>query len=156
MPLLAGARIDVTDLVVPAPVSAASGTDQDVSAISVDAWTALPYPVQVDVANPHPTRALLCHVEWGAWLRTTGGDIRICPAVSGSLALSAGPGGVATGWGQIPVCSGTKTGCCGYGLLTVPVAATTATVALHVQRTGSGSSVYVSYPSLTVTPLRYL
>lgn len=159
MTILAGAKASAVDLTLPLPVQAyANGVNTVASGAST--WADLPnIACSVAITNPHPTAPMLCLVTWAAWLTvTTSSEVRICPRVSGSTTIAAGPGGIPYGWGQIPRAD-TTTGYgqkSGSGYVQLPASVTAATFTMQAFRVAATGTQQVNYCVMEINPLRFV
>lgn len=159
MTILAGAKASAVDLTLPIPAQAyANGVNTIVSAANT--WADLPtIACAVSITNPHPTAPMLCLVTWSAWLSvTTSSEVRVAPRVSGSTTITAGPGGIAYGWGQIPRAD-TTTGYGskgGSGYVQLPASVTAATFTLQAFRVAATGTQQVNYSVMEICPLRFV
>ena len=155
MVILAGARLDATDFVLPDPLAGHGNGDNTITATS---WTVLPsFPVTLTLSNPHPTLNMLVDVRYGAWLSASANAVRIGIDITGSVTLSPGVGaGGASGWGEIPA-TGTSTLTQSSGSFTIklPPSATAATFRVHAYRDSATGTQLVRFPTLRLIPLRY-
>jgi hypothetical protein len=149
---------------VPDPASDAStGSNTLVSAAST--WATLPTNnVSVAMTNPHTSKGLLTQVSYGARLWTDQVGVRACIVATGGLTIVAGIGaGGAASWGEI-LASASINGAAGvfqynqqHSLFTVVLPAnTTTTFTMQGMRETTTGTAQINYPTLRVTPLRYV
>lgn len=158
MTILAGAKASAVDLTLPLPAQAhANGVNTVVSGAST--WADLPnIACSVAITNPHPTAPMLCLVTWAAYLKVTTSEVRICPRVSGSTTIAAGPGGIPYGYGQIPRAD-TTTGYgqkSGSGYVQLPATVTAATFTMQAWRAAATGTQEVNYCVMEILPVRFV
>lgn len=154
MAILAGMKASAVDLTLPA---IAQGYGNGTNTITATTWTDLPTTAcTCSITNPHPTADLLCQVTFSAWMSASASAVRMCPRVSGSVTVAAGPGGIALGWGAIPRGLVEYVSYSAVGYVTLPVSATAATFTMQAYREAASGTQNVNYPVIEVVPLRYV
>ena len=90
MTIAAGKKPSAADLVLPAVVT---GYGNGSNTITATSWTVLPTNTcTAAITNPHPTAAMRILCTYGGWLSASANDVRMMPAVSGSVTIAAGVG----------------------------------------------------------------
>ena len=156
MTRLAGSKVLADDFQLPDVVTAfGNGTN----IITATSFTDLPTtPCVAAITNPHPTASLVCLVEFGAWMNSTGSAVRACPRVSGSTTIAAGIGaGGPLGWGEVPLCGNNAypQQMMGGATYTLPVSATAATFTMQAMRDSASGTQVCHYPTIRIIPLHY-
>jgi hypothetical protein len=147
-------------LTLPNEANSGSGTGTNLITAGAAVWASLPAPTSVAMANPSLTRGLLCQVSYGAWLIANGSAVRVCVGATGGLTIAGGPGnGGAVNWGEILFLSNQSANltwqfAAAY-TCTLP-ANTTTTFEVLAYRDLAAGTENVNYPTLRVTPLRYV
>lgn len=154
MSLLAGAKLDATDLYLPDVVT---GYGNGTNTITSTTFANLPTTsCTAAITNPHPTASMLCLVTFGAWLAASANAVRICPAVSGSVTISAGIGGGGpVGWGEVPLSgnAGTEQH---SATIAYELPPGTATFTMQAMRDSATGTQTANYCTLRLAPVRYL
>lgn len=154
MAIVAGAKLDAQDFVLPDPVTA---TGNGANAVTATSWAVLPTTTcTASITNPHPTAGMLVTVAYGAWMSAaTAGDVRLSVDVSGALTIAPGVGGgAAIGWGEIPVATATQPNAQRQATITLTLPPGTTTFKVYAYKTGAGTNT-VNYPTLRIIPIRY-
>jgi len=154
---LAGEPVDVTDFALPDEVTAyANGTNT----IVATSFANLPAIACVAaITNPHPTAAMLLDVRFAGWAAASAGDIRACPGISGSLAVAAGVGSAAAGWGETLYAapgSGNVQQTAASFTVRLPASTTPATFTMQAYQAGAAGTKTLSYVSLRLIPIRFV
>lgn len=161
MAILAGSKILAADFVLPAPVSG-NGNGVNTIVAAAATWADLPsFPATAVISNPHPTLSLLVQVGYGAWLSATGTAVRTSVRASGGVTVASGPGAIFQGWGEIPFANFPSAGalyvqCHAIGYLTIPPGVGAVTLTAQGYRDAATGTTAVNYPSLRLTPQRFV
>jgi hypothetical protein len=152
MAIVAGARIDASDIVVPDPVV---GVGASTNTIVATSWAVLPSnPASVSITNPHADADLLCLVTYTAWVKsTTTGWVQAGFQLTGDTTMAApgpgdGIGDIVAAYASLPW---TKTS----GTVPVTLSPGTTTAEMVARTSGTGTQ-NVDYPVIRIVPLRYL
>lgn len=156
MSLRAGSRADVTDLALPAEVTATGAGTNTVTATS---FTTLPTTGAVaSIINPHPTAKLRVRVSYSAICATSDGTgLWVCPAVTGSTAISAGAGGGgAAGLSEMIYTKATASAAYHASFtVTLPVSANAAVFTMQAYREAATGTQQVDQPVIRLTPVGF-
>lgn len=156
--ILSGQDIDGIDWTLPDPVS---GYGNGTNAITSSTYAVLPTNTcSCSITNPHPSATLLVMVDFGCRMIVGAqpNEVRAAISVTGSLTAPAGLSGAGpVGWGEI-LRSMDQWGTQHRTVVTyeLPPSGTAATFAVWAQRYAGAGTARCDYPTLLVTPLRYL
>ena len=156
MTIAAGKKPSAADLVLPAVVT---GYGNGSNTITATSWTVLPTNTcTAAITNPHPTAAMRILCTYGGWLSASANDVRMMPAVSGSVTIAAGVGTSAAGWGEVPMADSAA----GYAQIQgsftydLPVSGTAATFSMQAYRSSGSGTQVVAYPVIRLIPICYV
>jgi hypothetical protein len=150
----AGSKVDATDFSLPTVVTAfGNGTNT----ITSTTFANLPTTSCIAaIVNSHPTANLLVLVTFGAWLSASANAVRICPAVSGAVTISAGIGGGGPiGWGEIPLTGSSPTEHHAASA-TYELPPGTSTFTMQSMRDSAAGTQKADYNTIRIAPLRYI
>lgn len=151
MSLFAGGVARGSDLVLPDPVDITGPSTFSVTSTS---WADVT-GCSGSITNPHASADMLCLVSFGAWMNVSSTPMRICPRISGSMIVSAGPGTNAPAdWGLIPYGRGDyEQDSSTYWAALVPG---TATFTMQAYRDNTSAAASCNYSAISVVPVRFL
>jgi hypothetical protein len=153
-------RLVAADPSLPAEqVSTAGGSGINTIVSAATTWAGLPsFQPSVSVTNPHPSRAMIVQLSWGAWMASSASaDLRLCPRVFGGVTIAAGPATPGpAGWGEIPIVTAgvVQIGQHSSYCFDVPAGASV-TSDLQAYRSVAAGTQTVNYASLRLSPLGY-
>lgn len=152
MAIVAGGRLDASDLVVPDPVV---GVGTSTNTIVSAAYAVLPTnPASVSITNPHADADLLCLITYTAWVKSaTTGWVQAGFQLTGDTVMAAP--GPADGIGDIIAAYAALPWVHNTGVVTVALSPGTTTAEMVARTSGTGTQ-NVDYPVIRIVPLRYL
>lgn len=158
MAIVAGSKINAADLVLPASVA---GDGNGANTITATSWTDLPTNgATATITNPHPTLSMLVQVGYGCWMSSLTNGVRSSVRASGGVTVASGPGAIFQNWGEIPWLAGTASTLYmqffALGYLTIPAGVGAVTLTAQAYRDVAAGTQQVNYPTIRLTPQRYV
>jgi hypothetical protein len=156
MALRAGARADITDLALPAEVVQVGSGTNTVTAV---AFANLPTTgAAASIINPHPSAKMRVRVSFSAICSTSDATgLWVCPAVTGSTAISAGAGGGGAAGLSEMIYTKASAAAAHHAsfVVTLPVSANAAVFTLQAYREAATGTQQVDQPVVRLTPIGY-